>query len=62
MRKRYRNKRNKEPRHRVVRHYVKSQINGMKKKEELMEEYIYPIISTRTYTWWDVKPWKPKVY
>ena len=58
----YSDHRNKEPKHRVVRHYVKSHINHIFNNKELLNNFIFPSISSNSYTWSDCKPYKPKVY
>ena len=58
----YSNHRNKEPSQRVVRHYVKSYINQIIDNKELLNELNFPLKSSNTYTWWDCKPYKPKVF
>lgn len=60
--KKYSNHRNKEPKHRVVRHYVKSHINHIIHNKDFLDEFTFPIISSDSYTWWDCKPMKPKVF
>ena len=51
--------RNKTPLHKPVRNYVKSYINHNKYN---LENFIFPLLSPNTYTWWDGTPWKPKVF
>ena len=58
----YSNHRNKSSLHKPVRNYVKSYINHNKYNLENLENFIFPLISPNTYTWWDVTPWKPKVF
>jgi hypothetical protein len=53
--------RNKEPKHRVVRHYVKSYINHCSNMMNY-EDIMYPKFSSDTYTWSDCKPYKSKVF
>jgi len=36
--------------------------NHIKYNEEIAEEFIFPLKSSNTYAWWDVKPYKPKVF
>jgi len=57
----YSNHRNQASLHKPVRNYVKSFINHIKYNEEMIEEFIFPLKSSNTYTWWDVNPYKPKV-
>ena len=54
--------RNKVPLHKPVRNYVKSYINHNKYNLENLENFIFPLKSPNTYTWWDGTPWKPKVF
>ena len=53
--------RNKTPLHKPVRNYVKSYINHNKYNLENLENFIFPLTSQNTYTWWDCKPSKPKI-
>lgn len=59
---RYHDIRNKTPLHKPVRNYVKSYINHNKYNLENLENFIFPLKSPNTYTWWDGLPWKPKVF
>ena len=49
-------------RQKPLRNYVKSFLNHNKYNEEIIEEFIFPLKSSNTYTWWDVNPYKPKVF
>jgi len=53
--------RNKVPLHKPIRNYVKSYINHNKYNLENLENFIFPLLTPNTYTWWDCKPSKPKV-
>jgi len=45
------------------RNLVKSEINTLiKHNNDDIEEYVVPSIQTRCFTWWDCKPYKPKVW
>jgi hypothetical protein len=58
----YSDHRSKASHQKPVRNYVKSFLNHNKYNEEIIEEFIFPLKSSNTYTWWDVKPYKPKVF
>jgi hypothetical protein len=58
----YSNHHSKASLHKPVRNYVKSYINHIIHNKELLEEYYFPRHSSDTYTWWDCKPYKPKVF
>lgn len=57
----YNDHRNKMPKHRVVRHYVKSYINHCCNMMDY-EDIMFPKFSSNTYTWYDCKPYKTKVF
>ena len=58
----YSDHRNQASLNKPVRNYVKSFLNHIKYNEEMTEEFIFPLKSSNTYTWWDVNPYKPKVF
>ena len=58
----YSDHRNQASLHKPVRNYVKSFINHFINQQEMIEEFIFPLNSSYTYTWWDVNPYKPKVF
>ena len=41
--------------------FVHSQLNKVLKQNDI-EDYTMPLKSKSSYTWWDCKPYKPKVY
>ena len=46
----------------VFRSHCKSEINRIKTDTLALKNYIFPIKGSKTYTWWDCKPFKAKVY
>ena len=58
----YSDHRNKCSLHKSVRSYTNSYINHIINNVELLEEFCYPSHSPDTYTCWDCKPMKPKVF
>jgi hypothetical protein len=54
--------RNRASVHKTKRTYVKSHLNHINNDKNLLEEFIFPVMITNTYTWWDCSPCKPKVY
>ena len=48
--------------HKPVRTFVTSYMKQTKYDAEILSEFIYPKKSSRTYTWWDVIPGKPRFY
>lgn len=56
----YSNHRNKNSLHKPVRNYVKSDLNHIKRND--VNDFMFPSTSSNTYTWWDCKPLKPKVF
>lgn len=58
----YPDHRNHSSLHKPVRNFVSSYINNNKNNREKLENFSFPFKSSNTYTWWDCKPYKPKVY
>ncbi len=58
----YHGHRNRVSGHKAKRTYVSSHLNYINNDEYLLKEFVFPIINTNTYTWWDCAPHKPKVY
>ena len=58
----YSHHRNKEPLHKPVRNYVNSYLIYISNNKELLDDFCFPLYSSDTYTFWDCKPYKPKVF
>ena len=46
----------------VFRTHYKSELNHIRDYPEMLQEYVLPIKGSKTYTWWDCKPYKAKVF
>ena len=56
------NHRNKDSLHKPVRNYVNSYLNHISNNKQLLDDFCFPLHSSDTYTYWDCKPYKPKVF
>jgi hypothetical protein len=49
-------------RHSCARCYTKSYLNSNKHDVDKLYEFNYPLLSGKSYAWWDDKTRKPKVF